>query len=207
MDKKSLKEDIMNSISEIGHLGASIVEIGKRVMLERHTLSKYLTNLKEEHFLDYAKVGKAKLWFINKAPIQAAFSATKNMGFSEKVLTEIVSNIPEALIVMDQDYKIQYINKRMQMRYGEIEGKYFQFEVLSMKDPVGLEGINEVISDESACGFMNCIDKYDNRIRIKASRLINPDKSVSIIALIEEFPGKIQSNEGQPIFGRNDMSI
>ena len=55
-----IQEKILKAISEIGSEGAAVKDIAKKVNLERHTLSKYLSFMQSGGFLPF-KLGSIRL--------------------------------------------------------------------------------------------------------------------------------------------------
>ena len=184
---RDFKEDILKTVSQFGNNGATITEIEKIVRLERHTLSKYLFILNKEGFLKYKPVGKAKVWFINTMPLQTLFtSLPENRSFTEKLLSDILSKIPVGVMVIDNDYNILFMNDILTQKYGNLESQKFYKTILSMQNPLRLKEINNMIDNFSKSAEVQLTDKDDNILDIKASKLINPDKSHSVILIIED---------------------
>jgi len=75
--KEKVQQEILGILSKIGTNGATITEIEKRINFERHTLSKYLSFMEGHGLIYHKKFGKAKVWFVNNAPI-VNFSWSKN---------------------------------------------------------------------------------------------------------------------------------
>src|SRR3989344_6108758 len=108
--KESAQEEIIRAISEIGASGATILEIEKRVKFERYTLSKYLSFMQGNGLICHKMYGKAKVWFIDKAPIETAFNSPDDKKtFSEKILTDLISVIPYGLVIIDKEYNIIFL--------------------------------------------------------------------------------------------------
>jgi PAS domain S-box-containing protein len=186
----ALRSKIIDAISEAG-ISASTQEIAKKVGLERHTLVKYLLVMAKENYLSYKDVGKAKIWFINKAPLDSIFSlSTENMTYSEKVLTQLIKNMPLGIMLLDESYKIQYMNSPLRIRYGDITGMPFYKDVMGHENPLKLDGFSKVMDNKTSRTEGIYVDAKDNILNIKVSKLRNPDASHSLIVLIEDITQK-----------------
>ena len=184
---KPIQRKILSILSEIGTSGATITEIEKRISFERHTLSKYLSFM-EGHGLIYHKdIGKAKVWFINKAPIQTVlYSLPAKKTFAEKILSDLIAVIPFGLIIIDKDYTILFQNKKMITLYGKKEGEKFYTAILGLENPLKIQPITHLIDHKTDGAEALIQDKEANTLNIKASRLVNPDGSESFILIIED---------------------
>ena len=83
---------IINAIQNMGETGATIDDLSQIVHLERHTLSKYLNHLRADGRLSYKRIGRAKVWFVSRAPLQHIFRLSedeKNI-YREDFLTHLV---------------------------------------------------------------------------------------------------------------------
>jgi PAS domain S-box-containing protein len=193
---RDIKEDILKTLSEVGNNGATMREIEKKVSLERHTLSKYLSLLNKEGFLKYKAVGKAKVWFINRVPLETLFnSLPENRSFTERLLTDLITKIPIGVIVMDQDYNLLFMNERMTSKYGNIEGEKLYRSILRLENPLKLTAINQIIDNHTKSAEIQVVDRDGCILDIKASKMINPDRSFSIILLIDDITDRKMAEE------------
>jgi len=192
--QKKTQDEIMKAISEIG-TGATITEIEKRVRFERHTLSKYLSFMENLGLLYHNDVGKAKLWFLNKAPIQTVLNVDSGKTFAEKVLSNILSTMPNGLVVIDKSYTILFMNKEMKKIYGGSEHTTFYETVLGKDNPLRLKKIGKIIDGQSTVEEMQIKDKLGNVLQIKASQLLNPDDSFSVLLIIDDITKQKQAEE------------
>ena len=185
--KERVQETILKAISEIGTNGATIVEIEKKVDFERHTLSKYLSFMQGHGLICHKNYGKAKVWFINKAPIQTILnSLPEKKTFTEKILYDIITNLPSGLIVLSDNYDIQFMNEKVSDIYGRIEGQKFYTAVAGQENPMKLKHLADIIWGKSNSSRFELKDKHGNSLAIRATKLVNPDKSVSIILIVND---------------------
>ena len=185
--RKLVEEEILQAISEIGSFGATITEIEKLVSYERHTLSKYLSFMQGHRLIYHKKVGKAKIWFINDAPIQTVLHSPSEMKtFTEQILINLITNMPLGLVVIDSYYNILFFNKQMEEIYGKKEGELFYKVCLGLKNPLQLLAITDLIEHKSKSAEVVIKDMFGDTLNIKGSRLVNPNKSESIILIIED---------------------
>ncbi len=181
------KENILVAIRGYGGEGATSPEIEKKVNIERHTLSKYLSIMEKEGALSYKQIGKGRVWFINKAPFQKLTRSKESaMTFNEKLILNLTSKIPAGIIVMDNDYNIQFANDIVLKKYGQTVGEKFYRSVLGLKNPVSLKKVNEFISDGRDVAELKTSDRLGNILHIKCSALANPDGSASAILIIDD---------------------
>jgi len=196
--KKEIQDQILQAIAQIGTNGATITEIEKNVHFERHTLSKYLSFLQGHGFIYHKLYGKAKVWFINKAPLQTIInSQPESRTFTENFLLNLCSNIPVGVMVIDKDYNIQFMNDMLIDKYGHLEGKKFYENVLGLENPLKLEKISKVINhNDTKTTELQLKDKLENILDIKVSKTINPDETVSAILIIEDITTQKRIEEG-----------
>lgn len=184
--KEHVQKEILNAISEIGSSGATIIQIEKKVSFERHTLSKYLSFMQGHGLICHKIYGKAKVWFINKAPLQTIVnSVPETRTYIENVLFKLVSGIPLGIIVIDKNYGIQFMNDAMLGKYGELHGENFYKSILGLENPLKLKEMSKLM-DGSKSGSMQITDRQNNILDIKVSHLQNPDQSFSFILIIED---------------------
>lgn len=119
---------IINAIPSMGETGATIDELSKITHLERHTLSKYLNRLRAEGRVSYKRIGRAKVWFVSKTPLQHILRLREEeQTYTEKIFSRILADIPEGVLVLDFDYNIMFINRYLLALYGDCVGqKYYQ---------------------------------------------------------------------------------
>jgi PAS domain S-box-containing protein len=193
---KKVQEQFLAVIAQKGNHGMTISDIAKEVALERHTVSKYLVLMQGQGFVYYRSVGKAKLWFINRAPLKTILnSLTSNKTFTEQILSKILTNIPLGLIVIDKDYNILYMNEEMQEKYAGCEGKTFYEAIMGKRNPLCLKDITKLIDQkQEQC---NCIvkDRNNHFLHIFASHLSLPDGHTSVILLIDDITKQKKSEQ------------
>jgi PAS domain S-box-containing protein len=178
---------ILESITAIGTSGATITEIEKRVSFERHTLSKYLSFMQAQGFIYHKAFGKAKVWFINKAPLQTVLnSLPEQRSFTERVLSGVLKALPYGLFVVDRDYSILFLNDHMKRTYGDVEAEKFYEHVLGRTDPMTIKPITEVLRGNQVTGEVEVEDIGQAMLRIRATPLTNPDSSSSYILMVED---------------------
>ncbi len=184
--KQEIKQEILNAVLALGK-PATIREIEKKVRFERHTLSKYLDLLRKEGLLDYDAVGRAKLWRIDSAPLESIFTMEpESMGFAERVLANLLSKISCGIAVIDDLYRIQFMNELLVEMYGPGKGKAFYEFVLGLKNPLALDTVRDVVSGKAEFAQIEMLDRERSTLDIKASLLRNPDGTNSAILIIED---------------------
>jgi len=98
---------IINALQNIGGIGATIEEISKVMPLGRHTLSKYLDHLRADGRVTYKQIGRAKVWFVSKSPLQHIFLLSEEeKTYTEKIFSRILSYVPEGILILDFDYRL-----------------------------------------------------------------------------------------------------
>ncbi len=195
--KKKIEKQILSIVSDIGASGATITEIEKKMSFERHTVSKYLSFMEANGLLRHKAVGKAKLWFINKAPIQTLMDSanTEHKTFTEKVLSDIVSTLPNGLAVIDSSYTILFMSSRLVDWYGHREGQRFYEAVLGLDNPVKLRKITRIIDGIADTCEMTLVDSRFRTLSIRGSKLINPDERLSVVLSIEDITERVRAQE------------
>ncbi len=192
VDKK-LRRQIFDAIQEIGEGRATIKQIEKKVPLERHALSKYLHILMKDGYLEYAAIGKAKVWFINRAPWKVVFDEDKeNSTFSEAILRSVLTKIPLGLTMIDEKYEILFTNNYMERLYPESSGKKFFEQVLGRKNMNGLKSLKKIGSGKVDSTKFTTKDKYGNKLWITASRIKNPAIGTCTVLMIENVTKQVE---------------
>lgn len=102
---KAIKDSIFNLIKD-NEQGISCTQLSKKLKLNRITLSKYLSVLHSEGYVDYKDFGMAKAWYINKNP-QILNYFNENNGHTIKNILNILG---DGVIVVDRDNKILWAN-------------------------------------------------------------------------------------------------
>jgi len=182
--------EIIEAIRAIGDIGATIDEISNVVPLERHTLSKHLNHLRADGRVAYKQIGRAKVWFISKTPLQHISRLTeKEMTYSEKIFAHILADMPEGVLILDFDYNILFVNRYLAALFGNCVGQKYQRTFFGpSRDPCGLADIIDGTVEEVEC----CVeDKEGRMLEIKARRIENPDSSFSVIAIIRDISEKV----------------
>ena len=188
--EEDLFSNIIEAIQNFGEMGATIDEISKVVGLERHTLSKYLNHLRADGRVSYKQVGRAKVWFVSKAPLQHIFRLNEeDKTYTEKILSRILADMPEGVLILDFDYNILFVNRYLTTLYGDCAGqKYYHVIFGSSQDPTGLARLIDGTVEELEC----CVEDNAGRmLDIRARREENPDGSFSIIAIIRDISEKV----------------
>ncbi len=191
---------IIDAIQDIGEMGATVDEISKKALLERHTMSKYLNRLRADGRLSYKQIGKAKVWFVSRAPLQPIFCLTEEeKTYTEKIFSRILSDMPEGLLIFDFDSNILFMNRYLTALWGDCIGqKYYHLfssssNIGSGKDGSGLimaliEGKMEEVEGRGE-------DKEGRILDFKARRIENPDSSSSIIAIVRDVTEKVENEK------------
>jgi len=199
-------DKIINAIPSMGETGATIDELSKITHLERHTLSKYLNRLRAEGRISYKQIGRAKVWFVSKAPLQHIFRLREEeKTYTEKIFSRILADIPEGVLVLDFDYNIMFMNRYLLALYGDCAGQKYYRAIFGTGKGIGMgmgksfdahqnqiRGIIEG-SLEEAEGQVE--DKEGRILEIKARKVENPDGSFSIIAIIRDISEKVGREE------------
>ena len=186
---------IIEAVQNMGETGATIDDLSRSEHLERHTLSKHLNRLRAEGRLCYKRIGRAKVWFVCRAPLQHTLRLGEDeKTYTEKILTHILSDIPEGILVLDFEYTILFMNQYLIARYGDLVGqKYYHAFFGSSHDDHGKMG--EIIEGKSEEVQSLAKDKEGRILNIKARKTQNPDGSFSIIAIIEDVSEKVRREE------------
>jgi len=182
---QDLKAKIIKTIASEGSEGMTSTEIEKRVKLERHTLSKYLNILEKEGVLHYKQIGKGKLWYINKSPLQR-INKNKNLTFTEKLICNVTSEIPVGIMVVDEDMKVLFQNSITQEVYGNIIGEKLFKCVLGPKNTPIQKRLLDIFGGKPGPIQFKTNDVEGRRLSIKASSLTNPDGSLSAILIVDD---------------------
>ena len=184
---------IINAIQDIGGIGATIEEISKAVPLGRHTLSKYLNHLRADGRISYKQIGRAKIWFVSKSPLQHIFLLSEEeKTYTEKIFSRILSYVPEGILILDFDFNILFMNRYLTALYGNCIGQKYPRSFFASDcgdDPCGFTGIVDATVEEVECRVE---DKAGRILELKASRVENPDGSFSIIAIIRDATEKVK---------------
>ena len=195
------EEDTFNelivAIQNMGETGATIDELSKIVGLERHTLSKYLNRLRAEGRLSYKQVGRAKVWFVSRAPLQHIFRLSEDeKTYTEKIFSRILSDMPEGVLVLDFDYNILFMNTYLIALYGDgIGQKYYKTFFDNPRESLVYSKIGEIIEGWTEEVESSVRDKEGRTLEIKARKTENPDGSFSIIAIITDVSEKVEREE------------
>jgi PAS domain S-box-containing protein len=189
--KQSTQKKVLEILSNVGAVGATITEIEKDISYERHTLSKYLSFMQAQGLIYHKVIGKAKLWFIDKAPIKTILhSLPHKKTFIEGILANILKNIPMALFVIDENYNVIFQDEKALNVYGDLAEQIFYKTVLGYENPLKISEITELIFGNIDSTEVMTHDVLGNTLRIHASRLINPDGSKSIILILNDITEK-----------------
>ena len=184
---EAVQNQILTAVSEIGTSGATITEIEKRVKFERHTVSKYLSFLQARGLIYHKAFGKAKVWFINTAPLQTVLSVLpEQQTFTEKILSDLITSLPYGLVVIDRDYNMLFMNKKMKEVYGQVEGGKFYSSVLGQENPLTIRPITKIITGKVGSAEVEVTDVLGNVLSLKATRLVHPDESSSVMLLLDD---------------------
>ncbi len=193
-NKMDARGEILAAISGYGEEGATSSEVEKKVNLERHTLAKYLSIMEREGTLNYKQIGKGRLWFVNKAPLQKLYRSQERT-FTEKLMLNLTSKIPTGIVVIDKDYNIQFINDIVEEKYGQITGEKFYKGILGLKNQNQLRKLNILIEGDVTAAKFKITDRLENILSVKCSELANPDGSASIIMIVEDITDKELAEE------------
>ena len=188
---------IIEAIQNMGETGATIDDLSQIVHLERHTLSKYLNRMRADGRLAYKRIGRAKVWFVSRAPLQHIFRLSEEeKTYTEKILSRILSDMPEGVLVLDFDYNILFMNRYLIALYGDCIGqKYYLAFFDNPRESLIQSKIGEIIEGCSEEVESSVRDKEGRTLEIKARKTENPDGSFSIIAIIKDVSEKVRREE------------
>ncbi|MCW3138017.1 MAG: PAS domain S-box protein [Methanophagales archaeon] len=187
---------IIAAIQDIGDIGATMDEISRRVPLERHTLSKYLNQLRADGRISYKQIGRAKVWFVSKAPLQHIFRLSEDeKTYTEKIFSRILSDMPEGIMILDFDYNILFMNDYLVALYGNCIGDKFHYALFGSYDDNDTSGIRALIEGKEEEVETRVEDKQGRILDIKARPVENPDGSFSIIAIIRDVTDRVRNEE------------
>ncbi len=193
---KIIRKQILTAIGEIGENVATISKIEEKVPFERHTLSKYLYIMRRMGYIDYISIGKAKVWHIVKAPLDAIFSTLpENMSFSEKLLYDLLTNIPISIILIDKNFNIIYMNEESKEKYGNQTGSLFYESIFTYNNPLKLKKIIDILDKKSDMESFSKKDKFGNYLKLRARKLINPNDRISVILIIEDITSTMEKSQ------------
>ncbi|MCW3129294.1 MAG: PAS domain-containing protein [Methanophagales archaeon] len=183
---------IIDVIQDIGGMGATIEEISKAMQLGRHTLSKYLNHLRADGRISYKQIGRAKIWFVSKSPLQHIFLLSEEeKTYTEKIFSRILSYMPEGVLILDFDYNILFMNRYLTALYGDCIGEKY-YHVFFGSAYQNHSRIAEIIDGSSEEVESLEEDKEGRILDIKARRVENPDGSFSVIAIIHDVTEKVK---------------
>ena len=186
---------IIGAIQDIGGIGATIDEISKAVPLGRHTLSKYMDHLRADGRVSYKQIGRAKVWFVSKSPLQHIFLLSEEeKTYTEKIFSRILSDMPEGILILDFDYNILFMNRYLTALYGDCIGqKYYLAFFGTARQDQTYSQIAEIIEGRSEEVESREEDKDGRILDIKARRVENPDGSFSVIAIIHDVTEEVRN--------------
>ncbi len=192
--EEEIFNNIIDAIQAIGDIGATIDEISKVVPLERHTMSKYLNHLRADGRVSYKQIGRAKVWFVSKAPLQHIFRLKEEeKTYTEKIFSRILSDMPEGVLILDFDYNILFMNRYLSSLYDNCLGqKYYRAFFGSSQDSTQIAALIEGKEEEVASRVE---DKEGRLLDLKARRVENPDGTFSIIAIIRDVTENVQNEQ------------
>lgn len=183
---KNTQHLILKAMANLGSHGATITQIEKRVPFERHTLSKYLSFMQGHGLIYHTKIGKAKVWFMQDAPLKAILHAPNHhKTFTEQILSSLIEKMPLGFIVVNEHYTILYANDYIVKEYGATESTFFYKSILGRENPLKVRKITDLIEHKSDLAQTTTSDINNNSIIIRASRVQNPNNTESFILLIE----------------------
>src|SRR3989338_8616192 len=183
----SMREEILSTIVYLGSDGALITSIEPKVSCERHTLSKYLGIMELEGLVYHKAIGKAKLWFIHKAPLRTiiALPATRRT-FREQTLLHILEHLPDGVVITDEAGKVLFINKEIVSRYGGKLGSQL-FDILcGNKRAQQFKKLLRVLCDGNGKTSIELIYRQKRYIRITTSSLIPNDGSTAFAFIVTD---------------------
>jgi PAS domain S-box-containing protein len=188
---------IIEAIQNMGETGATIDDLSQIVHLERHTLSKYLNRMRADGRLAYKRIGRAKVWFVSRAPLQSIFRLSEEeKTYTEKIFSRILSDMPEGVLVLDFDYNILFMNSYLIALYGDCVGqKYYLAFFDNPRESLIQSKIGEIIEGWTEEVESSVRDKEGRALEIKARKTENPDGSFSIIAIIKDVSEKVRREE------------
>lgn len=135
-------------------IGVTSSEIAGYLNINRITLSKYLSVIKERALIDFKQLGMAKLWYI---PVNIS---------KEMVLNKIVEHI---LSNLDNEQARALISKAGLELGKEIESMYKNFYSV---EKMGVEQVCEAITDSMGKigGKFNVVDKTNEKLIISCAQ-------------------------------------
>ena len=159
--------------------------------LDRHALSKHLDHLRADGRVSYKQIGRAKVWFVNRTPLQhISRQSEEEKTYTEKIFSRILADMPEGVLILDFDYNILFMNRYLTILYGDcIRQKYFHVFFGSSQDPSRIAEVIEGKAEE----VESCVeDKNGTILEIKTRRVKNPDSSFSVIAIISDVTERVR---------------
>jgi PAS domain S-box-containing protein len=194
--EEKIYSKIINAIQDIGGIGATIDEISKAVPFGRHTLAKHLDHLRADGRVSYKQIGRAKVWFMSKSPLQHIFLLSEEeKTYIEKIFSRILSYMPEGILILDFDYNILFMNQYLTALYGDCIGQkyYHVFFDTDQSRSRSISIMKEVIEGKEKDVESQMEDKEGRMLDIKARRVENPDGSFSVIAIIRDVTEEVRN--------------
>ena len=187
---------IIGAIQNIGETGATIDELSKLVPLERHTLSKYLNRLRADGRISYKQIGRAKVWFVSRAPLQPLFRLSEaEKTYTERIFSRILADMPGGVLVLDFDSNILFMNQYLIALYGNRIGQKYYHAIFGIRKDQNKSEIDAIIEAGAEEVETQANDKEGRILNIKARKVENPDHSFSIIALVRDVSEKVRREE------------
>tara|TARA_Y100000310_G_C20622386_1_gene784075 strand:- start:183 stop:1175 length:993 start_codon:yes stop_codon:yes gene_type:complete len=191
-----IQDQILSALSSLGGSGSTITEIERKVKFERHTLSKYLSFMQANGVVYHKTFGKAKVWFINKAPLQTVLMHDpEHKTFTERILSDLISDMPYGLFVVDRDYNILFLNAGMKELYGDVSGEKLYSAVLGVEHPLQMRSITAVLRGTKERSGCEVADSEGRVLTLKVSPLLTPDGSTSFIIIVDDISAQRKAEE------------
>ena len=183
--KQEMIKTILKAVASLPANQATITHIQKLAGCERHTLAKYLHVLEQQGFLYHVPFGKAKLWYVQRSPLDTLFDA-ETLNYTQKVFSGLISQMPLGFCVIDYQYKIVYTNAIFDQLYGHPKGKPFYKEVFGLEHPTTLSAFHGVLYEEENRFSTVLADKHGRMLKITGVRIAWEYSDKHAMILIED---------------------
>lgn len=182
-----IQREIISVISHLGSDGALIMEIAPFLQCERHTLAKYLHIMELKGLVYHKPIGKAKLWFIQKAPLRMAIKLNgSRQTFREQALSHIIEHIPDGVVITDDTGEVLFMNDRAIAHYGHSLGDSFFKLLIGNHYPRSLNRLLKTLLKNEGQETLEITDCNQRYIRLTASSLKDGEGNRAFIFIISD---------------------
>ncbi len=188
---RQAREEILDAITKLGSEGALITEIAGNVSCERHTLAKYLAVMESEHIVYHKQIGKAKLWFIQKAPLRAAITLPAvRQTFREHALSQVIERLPHGVAITDETGSVMFMNRRASEHYGGAAGDFLGALLGGVKAACSFDRVLKGVRESRQESSGEFVDRRRRYIQLSASPFVHDDGSTAFLFIISDLSAR-----------------